>query len=105
MGETTELSRVLKKIQKRYHKGLLDKAVSIFTPFPDKKPLSDLQLSKDAIEFIKLYEPKAEESGLFFHQFHLLDEYSKGADNFILTSSTGSGKSLCFGLGSLINYQ
>ncbi len=96
MGEGTELSTVVNRIQKRYHKGLLDKAVTIFTPFPDKKPLSDLQLSKDAIEFIKQYEPKAEESGLFFHQFNLLDAYSKGADNFILTSSTGSGKSLCF---------
>ena len=50
------------------------------------------------IEFIKLYEPKAEESGLFFHQFHLLDEYSKGADNFILTSSTDLVKVFVFGL-------
>lgn len=96
MGEATELSTVVNRIQKRYHEGLLDKAVTIFTPFPDKKPLSDLTLTKDAIEFIKQYEPKAAESGLFFHQFNLLDAYSEGADNFILTSSTGSGKSLCF---------
>lgn len=96
MAEITELSKVLGKIEKKYKKGLLDQAVSIFTPFPDKKPLADLNLSKNAIDFIRQYEPKAEESGLFFHQFNLLDEYSKDADNFILTSSTGSGKSLCF---------
>ena len=96
MSKTIELSNVIEKIEKKYEKGLHDKAVSIFTPFPDKKSLSNLRLSTEAIEFIKKYEPKADEGGLFYHQYKLLDSYSKGIDNFILTSTTGSGKSLCF---------
>ncbi len=55
-----------------------------------------MKLSKETIEFIKKYEPCAEREGLFLHQFRLLDAYVKGAENFILTSATGSGKSLCF---------
>ncbi len=93
---TLTLPEVLSSIREKYDQTLLNKAVSIFTPFPEKKPLTKLKLSRDAIEFIKQYEPRAESEGLFLHQFRLLDVYARGAKNFILTSATGSGKSLCF---------
>ncbi len=80
----------------KYQNGILDQAVSIFIPFPEKESLENLNLSKEALEFIKMYEPKAKESGLFKHQYDLLNSYCNGAENFILTSSTGTGKSLCF---------
>lgn len=79
-----------------YENGMVDQAISIFIPFPEKEPLENLNLSKEALEFIEKYEPKAKESGLFKHQFELLDNYCNGVENFILTSSTGTGKSLCF---------
>ncbi|VVB91545.1 ATP-dependent RNA helicase RhlB [uncultured archaeon] len=90
------LPEVLTAIRNKYGQSLLDKAVSIFTPFPKTERLTKLKLSQEAIEFIKLYEPHAESDGLFLHQFRLFDAYARGAKNFILTSATGSGKSLCF---------
>lgn len=91
-----ELSKVLSKIRRKYKKALLDKAVSIFTPFPERVPLSKLNLSPETIDFIQRYEPRVETEGLFRHQWELLDAYTRGYRNFILTSATGTGKSLCF---------
>jgi len=90
------LPEVFTSICEKYKGSLLKKAVFIFTPLPGKKRLNGLKLSSEAIEFIKQYEPLTITEGLFSHQFQLLNSYAKGADNFILTSATGSGKSLCF---------
>jgi len=91
-----KLQEVLSEIRNKYGQSLLDKVVSIFTLFPQRVPLNKLKLSQEAIKFIQRYEPRAGSEGLFLHQWRLLDAYAKGAKNFILTSATGSGKSLCF---------
>ncbi len=91
-----EIKDFAHRMNLKYQNGILDQSVSIFIPFPEKEPLKNLNLSKEALEFIKMYEPKAKESGLFKHQYDLLNSYCNGAENFILTSSTGTGKSLCF---------
>ena len=91
-----KLPEVVTAISHKYNKSLLKEAVFIFTPLPGKKSFKGLKLSSEAIEFIKQYEPRTITEGLFSHQFQLLDSYAKGANNFILTSATGSGKSLCF---------
>ena len=90
------LSEVVRSIRDKYNESLLKEGVFIFTPLPEKENLNNLKLSSEAIEFIKQYEPRIISEGLFSHQFLLLDAYAKGESNFILTSATGSGKSLCF---------
>ncbi len=102
-NEATLLEGIMKSVADiiyplctKFKSSLLNKAVCVFTPFSEKKSVSQLHLSAEAKDFIAQYEPKALSDGLFLHQYHLLDAYSGGAKNFILTSSTGSGKSLCF---------
>ena len=81
-----------------HYKAVLNaKAVSIFTPFATREALSTSDLSPAVLDFIKRYEPAAAKEGLYSHQATLLKRYRSGAGpNFILTSATGSGKSLCF---------
>lgn len=74
---------------------LSEKAVIIKTPLPQTKSLDSLWFSLDVLHFIEAFEPKAKD-GIFLHQWELLMAYLNGARNFVLTSSTGSGKSLCF---------
>jgi ATP-dependent helicase YprA (DUF1998 family) len=81
-----------------HYKAVLNpKAISIFTPFPTREPLSSIGLSPAVLEFVRRYEPLAATEGLYSHQATLLKAYRSGkGSNFILTSATGSGKSLCF---------
>lgn len=72
-------------------------AVTIFTPFKKRVPLLSLRLPEATAKFIARYEPLAASEGLFPHQASLLKQYAAGkGPHFILTSATGSGKSLCF---------
>jgi len=72
-------------------------AVSIFTPFARKVPLLSVRLKPEIKRFITRYEPRAAQDGLYPHQADLLRRYgAREGPNFILTSATGSGKSLCF---------
>ena len=91
-----EIKDFFNRLKVEYEDSILNDAVSIFIPFPDKRNADELKLSKEAQIFLERYEPKSKESGLFEHQFELLDNYLNGSENFILTSSTGTGKSLCF---------
>ncbi len=69
---------------------LLPQAVSLFTPFSQYISLDQLDMPRQTVEFIKRYEPRAAITGLFVHQWRI----RLGAENFITTSATGSGKSL-----------
>ena len=87
------LSNVFENLKRNY--SFLDQAILIKTPLPQKRSLYDLWFSLDMLQFIEKFEPKAKD-GIFLHQWELLMAYLNGARNFVLTSSTGSGKSLCF---------
>lgn len=71
-------------------------AVRIFTPFTTLTPLDACRISTTLRAFLQSYEPKIKITGLFPHQAGFLEAYSKGSRNFIITTATGSGKSLCF---------
>lgn len=71
-------------------------AVRIVTPFSIRIPLKSCPLSASMREFLDRYE-KATSEGLFPHQVEFLKAYAEeGKKNFIITTATGSGKSLCF---------
>ena len=90
------VAEVVDILRARYPQSLLPQAVSLFTPFSRTISLDELDLPRQTVEFIKRYEPRTTLSGLFVHQWRILDAYRRGAKNFILTSAAGSGKSLCF---------
>jgi superfamily II DNA/RNA helicase len=89
------VAEVVGILQARYP-SLLAQAVSLFTPFSQYISLDQLDLPRQTVEFIKSYEPRAAITGLFVHQWRILEAYRRGAKNFIMTSAAGSGKSLCF---------
>ena len=73
------------------------KAVRIFTPFTKRIPTSSCNLDRSICELLMKYEPKTKKDGLFPHQVDFLKAYFEDEyENFIITSGTGSGKSLCF---------
>lgn len=96
MTGPTTIDEIVIKLGKDYKKSLLKDGISIFTPFPELISLKNLNVSNYIKEFITQYEPKASDNGVYSHQKDILEAYSKGKQNFILTSSTGSGKSLAY---------
>jgi superfamily II DNA/RNA helicase len=73
-------------------------AFQIFTPLPDMKQLDNIEISADGKQFIEMYEKKVKETGLFIHQIDFIKACvnQESQKNFIMTTNTGSGKSLCF---------
>jgi superfamily II DNA/RNA helicase len=91
------IDKVAAKALQHFEKVLHPQAVRIFTPFTNPVPLSSCKLTPALKRFLAAYEPKVETSGLFPHQADFLKAYCKDGDqNFIVTTATGSGKSLCF---------
>jgi superfamily II DNA/RNA helicase len=77
--------------------GLLPKAVAIRTPLQSKIPISEVELPKQLQEFVGRYEPRVVRDGLFSHQAKALRAIAEGkSNNYVLTTTTASGKSLCF---------
>lgn len=81
-----------------YFKNDILSAFQIFTPLPDTKQLDTIEISADGKQFIEMYEKKAKENGLFIHQIDFIKACmtQESTKNFIMTTNTGSGKSLCF---------
>lgn len=72
-------------------------AVRIFTPFTNPVPLASCKITPALKQFLVAYEPKVKTNGLFPHQAEFLKAYCEDNNkNFIVTTATGSGKSLCF---------
>lgn len=72
-------------------------AIRIFTPLTNPVPLEACKITPALKQFLIAYEAKVNSSGLFPHQADFLKAYCKDNDkNFIVTTATGSGKSLCF---------
>ena len=89
--------KVTGAILERYATDVADNAICLRTPVPEKVSLSEVALPKAIREFVTRYEPRANETGLYSHQAHLLGSL-RGDElpNVVLTTATGSGKSLAF---------
>ncbi|MGD0951055.1 MAG: DEAD/DEAH box helicase [Methanotrichaceae archaeon] len=82
---------------KHFGRAVYPFAIKITTPFPDRVPLNSCGISETMVRLIGDYEPKAESDGLFPNQADFFRAYSENGDrDFIMTTATGSGKSLCF---------
>lgn len=94
---TKDIGIVAKNTIDYFDNILCQNAVRIFTPFTKRILTSSCNLEKPIGDLLAKYEPKAEKEGLFPHQVDFLKAYFRdGYENFIMTSGTGSGKSLCF---------
>ncbi|HPS90648.1 MAG TPA: DEAD/DEAH box helicase [Methanothrix sp.] len=88
---------VAKNVIKSFDSIIYPKAIRIFTPFTQRVPVSSCDLDRTINKLLVKYEPKIKTNGLFPHQAEFLKAYfEEGYENFIITSGTGSGKSLCF---------
>lgn len=97
--ETKTIDNVAENALAFFGESLYQIAVRIFTPGQHFELLetTGIQVSTEMRQFIQRYERRAMEKGLYSHQICFLREYLHGGkENFILTSGTGSGKSLCF---------
>lgn len=74
----------------------LPQVVCLTTSFAATISLNHSGLSQAMSEFISAYEPRAAEQGIFIHQQQVLQAALQHHKHILLTSSTGSGKSLCF---------
>jgi superfamily II DNA/RNA helicase len=94
---TRGIENVAANALQHFEKVLHPQAVRIFTPFTNPVPLASCKITPALKRFLTAYEPKVEANGLFPHQADFLKAYCKDSDqNFIVTTATGSGKSLCF---------
>jgi ATP-dependent helicase YprA (DUF1998 family) len=94
---TKDVGVVANNVIKSFDSIIYPKAVRIFTPFTQRIATSSCNLDRSISELLAKYEPKTKTDGLFPHQVDFLKAHFKdGYENFIITSGTGSGKSLCF---------
>lgn len=94
---TRGIDKVAANALRHFEKVLHPQAVRIFTPFTQPVPIDSCKVTPALKRFLVAYEPKVEANGLFPHQANFLKAYCKDGDqNFIITTATGSGKSLCF---------
>ena len=94
---TKSIDLVASNALKHFAGAIYPFAVKIKTPFPERIPLNSCGMNKPMAQLIADYEPKAESNGLFPNQASFFRAYSENKNrNFIMTTATGSGKSLCF---------
>lgn len=94
---TKGIVKVALNALKHFTPVLHPQAISIFTPFTNPVPFASCNLTPALQQFLVGYEPKVKANGLFPHQADFLKAYCQDNDqNFIITTATGSGKSLCF---------
>jgi superfamily II DNA or RNA helicase len=87
---------VAKRLIAKYERLLAPNAVHITAPMPVRQPLDATRTSPFVRDFVRRYEPRAETEGLYPHQARILGALVDGSHDVVLTSSTGTGKSLCF---------
>src|SRR6266568_8496332 len=89
--------KVASNALKHFAPVLHPQAIRIFTPFTNPVPLALCKIAPALQQFLAAYEPKVKSKGLFPHQAKFLKAYAEDANkSFIMTTATGSGKSLCF---------
>jgi superfamily II DNA/RNA helicase len=87
---------VLHRLKQTMPDRWLPQIVCLTTPFAATMALHQCGLPQAMIEFITAYEPRAAQQGIFVHQQQVLQTSLQHSKHILLTSSTGSGKSLCF---------
>ncbi len=91
------VSNVAKNALAHFKDVLHPEAILIRTPLPDRVRLDKCKLSAPVQTVVERYEPRTAKDGLFAHQAAFLKAFlHDGATDFIITTATGSGKSLCF---------
>ena len=88
--------QVLHRLKQTMPDSWLPQLICLTTPFAATTALQHSGLSQAMIEFITAYEPQAAQRGIFVHQQQVLQRSLEHSKHILLTSSTGSGKSLCF---------
>lgn len=88
---------VARRVIESFGDVLLPQAVRIVTPMARRVPLAEGGLDAALAGLVSQYEPRTVSEGLYPHQAELLSSLHARPDHhYILTSATGSGKSLCF---------
>jgi hypothetical protein len=88
--------RVAEHLLERWGSRIAPHAVHLVTPVPCRLPLSQVAAPEEVRAFLRRYEPKVEDGGLYPHQARVLESLGSTAASVVLTTATGSGKSLAF---------
>jgi superfamily II DNA/RNA helicase len=94
--EPKQVWQVLHRLKQTMPDSWLPQVACLTTPFAATTALQRSGLSPAMNEFITAYEPQAAKQGIFVHQQQVLQASLQHPQHILLTSSTGSGKSLCF---------
>ncbi|MFI5386710.1 MAG: DEAD/DEAH box helicase [Fimbriimonadales bacterium] len=93
-------AEVAQAVLDRYGEQVAATALCLRTPVPTTVPLSKVKISPPVREFIRVYEPHTVapgSPGLYSHQATVLRALKNGGlPNVVMTTATGSGKSLAF---------
>ncbi len=74
-----------------------DKAICLTTPVPELVPLSKIAPRPTLRDFLTRYERRVSKTGLYAHQAEIVKALKKPKiPNVVMTTATGSGKSLAF---------
>jgi superfamily II DNA/RNA helicase len=96
-GLSCDIGTVAANALQQFADVLHPQAICIRTPLPDRVPLDKCRLPAGVQTVVERYEPKVGKEGLFAHQAAFLTAFlHEGSNDFIITTATGSGKSLCF---------
>lgn len=87
---------VANQIIDRFGDRLHDQAICLTTPIPKLIPLADVTAGTSLRKFLTRYEPRVTKSGLYEHQAKVIDALGQKTPNVVMTTATGSGKSLAF---------
>lgn len=88
---------VAKEVIAKFGDRLHDQAICLTTPVPKLVPMSRVQLSPTLRALIEIYEPRVKKDGLYSHQAEIVNTLTgPEVPNIIMTTATGSGKSLGF---------
>lgn len=94
--EPKQVWQVVHRLKQTMPASWLPQVACLTTPFAATIVLQHSGLSQAMNEFITAYEPRAAKQGIFVHQQQVLKASLQHHKHILLTSSTGSGKSLCF---------
>ena len=94
-GRAVTAAKVAAALLARFGQQVCEQAVCLRTAVPSRVMLADVGLPVVVRRFIERYDSRAAEQGLYTHQAEVLRPLSTGEmHDTLLTSSTGSGKSL-----------
>lgn len=93
----TPALHVLRSLLRAHRGKLLPRAIRVSTPIAERVPLASVSLERPIAQFVAAYEPRVASEGLYPHQRDVLAEVAaERVPNVVLTSATGTGKSLAF---------